>query len=114
MEEFDVAIIGGGPAGSAAALSLRAHAPSLSVTVIEASAYATPRLGETLPPIGRLLLEHLGAWDTFADESWHQAAYGTVAAWGSPEPYEQSFIYSPYGRGWHLDPATGGGMLMTS
>jgi choline dehydrogenase-like flavoprotein len=34
----DVAIVGAGPAGSACAISLRAHAPSLSVALIERSA----------------------------------------------------------------------------
>jgi flavin-dependent dehydrogenase len=42
------------------------------------------------------------AWEAFQHEP-HQASYGTMAAWGSAMPYEQSFIYSPYGRGWHLD-----------
>jgi flavin-dependent dehydrogenase len=102
VECVDVAIVGGGPGGSAAALSLRAHAPSLSVVVIEASSYDTPRFGETLPPIGQRLLEHLGVWEAFQREP-HQASYGTLAAWGSTAPHEQSFIYSPYGRGWHLD-----------
>jgi 2-polyprenyl-6-methoxyphenol hydroxylase-like FAD-dependent oxidoreductase len=34
---YDVAIVGGGPAGCATALSLRSHEPSLSVIIIEAA-----------------------------------------------------------------------------
>ena len=43
----DVVILGGGPAGAAAALSLRRHAPSLSVALVEQSNYDAPRVGET-------------------------------------------------------------------
>ena len=62
---FDVAVVGGGPGGSATALALRAHAPSLSVALIEASRYESPRIGETLPPPARQMLEHLGVWEAF-------------------------------------------------
>src|SRR4051812_25170366 len=98
----DVVIIGGGPAGAAAALSLRVHAPSLSVALVERSAYDRQRVGETLPPTARGVLEHLGVWDSFTGQG-HVAAYGTRAAWGSGELYENEFIYHPAGRGWHLD-----------
>jgi NADPH-dependent 2,4-dienoyl-CoA reductase/sulfur reductase-like enzyme len=41
--EVDVAVLGGGPAGCAAALSLRALRPELSVLLVEATSYgATP------------------------------------------------------------------------
>jgi len=100
--DADVVIVGGGPAGCATALALRSHAPSLSVTLIEASTYAEPRLGETLPPIGRTLLEHLGVWEKFRADG-HQPLYGTAAAWGAPVAREHPFICSPHGAGWHLD-----------
>ena len=31
------------------------------------------------------------------------AAPGTVAVWGSETPYENDFIFNPYGNGWHID-----------
>jgi flavin-dependent dehydrogenase len=99
---FDVAIVGGGPAGSAAGLSLRAHAPALSVALLEASAYDTPRLGETLPPLARRLLEHLGIWDAFQQQTYRET-HGTAAAWGSPVPYDHDFLFTAQGVGWHLD-----------
>jgi flavin-dependent dehydrogenase len=98
----DVVIIGGGPAGAATALSLRRHAPSLSVALLEQSAYNAPRVGETLPPTVRGVLEQLGLWERFVAEG-HVPAYGTCAAWGSDELYENEFIYHPAGRGWHLN-----------
>lgn len=30
-------------------------------------------------------------------------SFGTRAAWGSLEPYENEFIFSPHGDGWHVD-----------
>lgn len=98
----DVVIIGGGPAGAAAALSLRSHAPALSVALVEESSYDAPRVGETLPPTVRSVLAQLGVWETFEGQG-HVAAYGTRAAWGSDELYDNEFILHPAGRGWHLD-----------
>ncbi|HEX8188069.1 MAG TPA: tryptophan 7-halogenase [Pyrinomonadaceae bacterium] len=98
----DVVILGGGPAGAAAALSLRGHAPSLSVALVEQSGYDAPRVGETLPPTVQGVLGQLGVWETFVGEG-HVAAYGTRSAWGSDELFDNEFIYHPAGRGWHLD-----------
>jgi flavin-dependent dehydrogenase len=99
---YDVVILGGGPAGAAAALSLRGHAPSLSVALVEQSGYDMPRVGETLPPTVQAVLAQLGVWETFVGEG-HVAAYGTSSAWGSDELCANEFIYHPAGRGWHLD-----------
>jgi flavin-dependent dehydrogenase len=98
----DVVILGGGPAGAAAALSLRGHAPSLSVALVEQSGYDAPRVGETLPPTVQTVLEQLGVWETFLAGG-HVPAYGTCAAWGSDELFDNEFIFHPAGRGWHLD-----------
>jgi flavin-dependent dehydrogenase len=100
--KVDVAVAGGGPGGCAAALALRAHAPGLSVALVEASAYAGERVGETLPPPAEDVLRHLGVWDAFAAQA-HHPAYGTAAAWGSPVPYENDFLYHVRQVGWHVD-----------
>ncbi|HEX2188120.1 MAG TPA: monooxygenase, partial [Longimicrobiaceae bacterium] len=106
----DVAVVGGGPGVSAAALSLRAHAPALSVALLEATRYEATRLGETLPPPARRLLEHLGAWDAFLAQG-HGESHGTAAAWGAPTPRDNDFVFSARGVGWHLDRAAFDAML---
>jgi flavin-dependent dehydrogenase len=102
IHQYDVVILGGGPAGSATALALRKRDPSLSVAIVERSAYDGTRVGETLSPGVRPLLEHLGVWSTFREQGF-LPAYGTCAAWGSDDLYTNDFIFTPHGRGWHLD-----------
>jgi flavin-dependent dehydrogenase len=104
----DVAILGGGPAGSATALALAGRAPGLGIVLVEASAYERPRLGETLPPPARRLLEQLGAWEAFAGEPGRELrreVWGTAAAWGSAVPRAHDFLFAGGGAGWHLDRA---------
>lgn len=102
LKSCDVIILGGGPAGCATSLSLRAHAPSLSVVLIEASSYDSPRIGEVLPAIARTFLHHLRIWEAFEAEGF-QTVHSTSSAWGHPFRAENHFIYSLHGAGWHLD-----------
>ena len=108
----DVAIVGGGPAGSATALALRAHAPALRVALIEATAYTAPRLGETLPPLAGQLLQHLGVADAFAALA-PRAVHGSRAAWGSDSPVVEDYLFTGRGAGWHLDRAAFDALLAT-
>jgi 2-polyprenyl-6-methoxyphenol hydroxylase-like FAD-dependent oxidoreductase len=100
----DVAIVGAGPAGSACAISLRAHAPSLAVALIEASRFDTARPGETLSPAARPLLEHLGVFDAFRAAG-HAEVHGTTASWGKDSAEDNDYIFHARGPGWHLDRA---------
>lgn len=100
--QYDIAILGGGPAGSAVALSLRTIAPELSVVMLEQSAYDRSRIGESLPPTVQSLLRQLGVWESFLADA-HLPAYGTCSAWGSERLENNEFLYSQHGRGWHLD-----------
>ncbi len=108
---FDVVIVGGGPAGSATALSLRAHAPELSVAIVEGGSHGTARIGETLPPVATELLEHLGVMPAFTEQH-HRATHGTAAAWGDASLADNDFIYGARGCGWHLDRASFDTMLL--
>ncbi len=98
----DVLILGGGPAGSATALALKRRQPGLRVVLVEKTDYSAFRIGETLAPPATTLLAALGVWDAFAASS-PMPSFGTRAAWSGPELYENEFIFSPHGHGWHLD-----------
>jgi flavin-dependent dehydrogenase len=101
-ESYDVAVIGGGPAGCATALSLRMGFPQFSVVIIEASRYADHRVGEILPPAARSLLRRLDVLNALDCE--HGIVSRAVAsAWGGPRLEENHYIFSAAGGGWHLD-----------
>lgn len=101
-ERFDVAVIGGGPAGTAAALTLRSHAPALKVVLLEAGGYARTRPGEILPALAAPVLDALGVRTAF-DAAGFVPARALVSAWSSPAAVERHSLFSAAGHGWHLD-----------
>ncbi|WP_405847076.1 NAD(P)/FAD-dependent oxidoreductase [Streptomyces sp. NBC_01518] len=78
--DFDVAIIGGGPAGSTAA-SYLAKA-GMSVAVFESELFPRPHVGESLVPATTPVLVETGAFDAVAAAGFPKK-YG--AAWTSAE-----------------------------
>lgn len=98
--EFDVAVVGAGPAGSATALALAKR--GLRVCLLDATATAPRRVGETLRASATRSLEALGLLDAFRAEG-HAPAYARRSSWGSPEPQEMPAIANPYGPSFHLD-----------
>jgi flavin-dependent dehydrogenase len=106
--DVDITILGGGPAGAAAALALIGR--GYSVAIIERSDYNRPRIGETLPPVVQPLLASLGVWDQFLADK-HSRSFGIRSAWGQEDLYDNDFIFSPYRSGWHVDRARFDAML---
>lgn len=96
---IDTLIIGGGAAGASLA-TLLARAGQ-TVAVLERSRYGAPRVGEMLRPEIKPLLIKLGVWERFLSDA-HLPSPGILSAW-SGELYENDFLFSPYGTGWHLD-----------
>jgi flavin-dependent dehydrogenase len=97
---LDVLVVGGGPAGSAAAITLRNA--GLSVGIVERSDYGAVRIGETLSPGAQTLLRFLGIEDAIHADG-HLPAFGTKAAWGSEALATRDFLLTPFGTGFHLD-----------
>jgi flavin-dependent dehydrogenase len=98
---FDVCVVGGGPSGAAAALTL-ARYTRFRVCLLEASHYGPWRVGETVSSAVVPLLAYLGAEASLPGEH-ALAAYGTAAAWGGAEILQRDFIFTGRGMGWHLD-----------
>jgi len=96
--KVDVAIVGGGPAASAAAIALRRH--GLSCAIVERGDGGGEKVGESLAPAVKPLLDALGL-DLARDG--HLPCHGHRSVWGSATPVEMCFDVNPYGHGWHLD-----------
>jgi len=58
--DFDLLVIGGGPAGSCAAATARQY--GLRTLVVEKAAFPRFRIGESLLPAGNRVLRDIGAW----------------------------------------------------
>lgn len=101
MRGYDVVVLGGGPAGCATALSL-AQREFGRILVVESSRYERSRIGETIPPDTRLVLEQLGVWDAFVSEA-HEPCLGSCSSWGDDQLGYNDFLFNPFGNGWHLD-----------
>lgn len=108
VECFDVIVLGAGPAGSAAALTL-ARAGRRVALVDRAGRRSFP-VGEALPPAARPLLHGLGVMGAFLTGP-HLPCYGNLSAWGSDELRSADFLRDPNGHGWHLDRAAFDGLL---
>ncbi|HEY2799222.1 MAG TPA: NAD(P)/FAD-dependent oxidoreductase [Chthoniobacterales bacterium] len=60
---YDVAIVGGGPAGSTAATLLKKYVPELRVLVLEKESFPRDHVGESLLPPICPILDEMGVWD---------------------------------------------------
>lgn len=98
----DVIVVGGGPTGAACAIELARL--GLDVLLVERSDYASHRIGETLAPAGHGPLAALGAAGALTDPP-HCRAAALRSLWGSPASREHSYMFEPYGVGWHVDRA---------
>lgn len=107
---YDVAVAGGGPAGSVAALTLARR--GRRVVLVEAGGYDSWRVGETLTPAIPTLLGALGLEDRF-DALATLPSNGTRSHWGGSDARTRSFVTNPDGRGWHVDRRAFDRMLAT-
>ncbi len=100
MNMFDVAVVGGGPAGAAAALSLASV--GRSVILLDRAKTNGCGLGETLVPEVCSTLSQLGVWDRFLADG-PRPTHGIWSAWSEPRLVARDFIANPYGPAWRID-----------
>ncbi len=105
-----VAVIGGGPAGASAALTLACH--GISTLLLEQSDGSGTRDGECLAPSANALLHQLGLYDTLLTTQ-PLPSHGTRSSWGALA--SRDFLLDPHGHGWHLDrPAFNAALLQSA
>lgn len=83
--DTDVAIFGGGPAGSLCAALLRRQVPHLRVTVFEREAFPRHHIGEACLPGWATILERAGVLDEAQAEA-EVHKLGFIFNWGAGEP----------------------------
>jgi flavin-dependent dehydrogenase len=106
--QADVAVVGGGPAGAAAAATARAA--GLEVCLLAGRPRHVPA-AESLPPgTDRIVAELFGPAALGPKE--HRRAYGNRSAWGREALDIADFMFDPLGSGWHIDrPAFDAGLI---
>jgi len=101
----NILIIGAGPAGCAAAIFLTQA--GFQITVVDRGdpgEHNTTvfKVGESLPPTAKTLLDQLGIWESFQNAG-HLKCFNNRSYWYSEQPTFTDFITQPPGYGWHLD-----------
>jgi len=94
-------VIGGGPAGSAAAATLAGDGRSV-LLLVEPRPARTRGVGEGAPPGLDRAVDDVFGPATFVPTD-HLRSLGNRAAWGSDELLATDFMFNPFGCGWHLD-----------
>jgi len=95
-EMYDVAIIGGGPAGSTVASLLLKYAPKLKVVILERERFPRDHVGESLLPVISAVLDEIGVWDKIEAANF-PVKIGATYRWGRTEDL-WDFEFLPDGK----------------
>ena len=96
MARPDAVVIGGGPAGAAAALALAAR--GARIVLFERNADARPKVGEIIDSSVQLPLRELALWEPFLARR-HLRQSASLACWGGADPVFASQLCCGYGEG---------------
>lgn len=90
--DYDVAILGGGPAGSTVGCLLRKYAPELRVLVLEKERFPRDHVGESQLPACSFYLDEMGCWDKVEAANF-PIKIGATYVWGqSDRPWDFEFL----------------------
>ncbi len=81
---YDVAIVGGGPAGSVTGAMLKKYAPELNVAIFERDVFPREHVGESLLPAVGQILNEIGAWDAIESAEF-PIKIGATYKWGTTD-----------------------------
>src|SRR5579871_1021602 len=88
----DVAIIGGGPAGSTTASLLKKYKPDLNVVLFEREQFPRDHVGESQLPAIMDILQEMGVWEKVEAANF-PVKLGGAYRWGTTEnPWYLNFI----------------------
>ena len=97
---FDIAVLGGGPAGSALAILMARR--GARVALVEKSEFGAFRPGEHLPPTATGALAALGCEEELFAGTVVESP-GILSDWGTELPLYKSYVGGPEGLGLNLD-----------
>ena len=90
--QYDVAIVGGGPAGSTAGSLLKKYNPELRVLILEKEKFPRDHVGESQLPQISAILNEMGCWDKVEAANF-PIKIGATYRWGkNPELWDFDFV----------------------
>ncbi len=94
--DCDVAIIGGGPAGTTTASLLKKYDPSLNVVILERESFPREHVGESQLPAISLILHEMGVWDKVEAANF-PIKVGATYRWGNTKGlWKFDFLLRPF------------------
>ena len=92
MTNYDVAIVGGGPAGSTTGTLLKKYNPDLRVIILEKEKFPRDHVGESQLPQISDILEEMGCWDKVEAANF-PIKVGATYRWGKDiQPWDFDFV----------------------
>jgi flavin-dependent dehydrogenase len=82
--KYDVAIIGGGPAGATCGSFLRLFRPGFKVGIFERETFPREHVGESQLPLCCKILDEIGAWDKI-EQAGFPVKIGATYRWGNSD-----------------------------
>jgi len=90
--DYDLIVVGGGPAGSTMATLVKQHNPDARVLVLDKEGFPRHHVGESLLPGMVHVLEEMGVVEKVKDHGFPKK-FGVVFVWGKDRtPWDADFI----------------------